>query len=97
MIKSVHSFCFCEEIVDILLDIEAIHEDEGRRLILFEQLLLERVAVLSVVDDDFAIGSAYEPFVVGLEEADVKAVQRSVHTCQVLDRNGQRRPRFNMD
>ena len=59
MIKCVHAFRLREEIVYILLDIEAIHEDECRRLTLFEQLLLERVTILSVIDNDFAIGSAY--------------------------------------
>ena len=97
MIKRVHALRLCEEIVDVLLDIEAIHVDESRRLILLEQLLLERVAILSVVDNDFAVGSANEPFVVGLQEADVKAVQRCVQTCQVLDRDGQRCPRFNVN
>ena len=97
MIKRVHALRLSEEIVNILLDIEAVHEDEGGRLILLEQFLLERVAILSVVDNDFAIGSANQPFVVGLQEADIEAVQRRVHACQVLNRDGQRSPRLNMD
>ena len=85
MVKCVHTLSLREIIVNILLHIKTIHEDEGRRLVLLEQLLLERVTVLSIVDNDFAIGSADKPFVVWFQETDIKAVQCCVHTCQILD------------
>ena len=66
MIQCVDSLCLSEAIVDVLLHIEAVHEDESRRFVPIEQLLLERVAVLPVVDDNFAVSRADQPLVVRL-------------------------------
>ena len=64
VVQCVHFLRLSEAIVDVLLDIERVHKNEGRRISFIEQLLLEGVAVLTVVDDDLAVGSAYKPLVV---------------------------------
>lgn len=78
MVECVYTLYLRVAIVHILLHIEAVHVDESWRLTLLEQLLLERVAVLSIIDDDFAISSADKPFVIRFKEADVEAVQGCV-------------------
>ena len=97
MVECVDTLYLSVAIVHILLHIEAVHVDESWRLTLLEQLLLERVAVLSIIDDDFAISSADKPFVIRFEEADVEAVQGCVQRYQVLDRNCKRPPDLHVD
>ena len=59
MVESIHTLRLSEKVVHILLNIEAVHENKSWRVPLFEQLLLKRIAVLSVVDDDFSICSTH--------------------------------------
>jgi len=55
VIKSVNSLSFSKTVVYILLYVEAVHENKSRRLRLFKQLLLEAVAVLSIVNKHFPV------------------------------------------
>lgn len=55
MVQGVHAFGLCEAVVHVLLQVERVHEDENRWLVLVEQFLFERVAVLAVVDDHLAV------------------------------------------
>jgi hypothetical protein len=66
VIQSVHPFRFSEAIVHIFLHIEAVHEDKSWRFAPLEQLLLERITVLSIVDNYFPISCANEPLIVRL-------------------------------
>ena len=66
VIEGVDSLGLCEAVVDVLLHVEAVHEDESRRVGLVEELLFERVAVLSVVDQYFAICGSGKPLVIRL-------------------------------
>jgi len=68
MIECVDTLGLCEAVVNVFLHVEAVHEYEIGRLRLFKELLLERVAVLSIVHDYFAVSCANEPLVVGFKE-----------------------------
>jgi hypothetical protein len=55
VIECIYTFCFSETIVYILLNIEAIHEYEGRRLRFVKKFLFKAVAILSIVDKNFTV------------------------------------------
>ena len=57
MVECIDTLSFSVAIVHIFLHVEAVHVDEGGRLALLEQFLFERVAVLSVIDDNLTVSS----------------------------------------
>ena len=85
MIQCIDTLGLREAIVHVLLHIEAVHVDESRRFVSIEELLLERVAVLPVVDDHLAVSCADKPLVVRFQERNIEAVQGSVQADQVLN------------
>jgi hypothetical protein len=78
VIKCINFLGLCEEIVNVLLDVERVHEDEGRRSRFVKDFLFERVAVLSVVDTDFAVAGRDQPLIVWLQEGHIKPVHGDV-------------------
>ena len=64
VVQSVDSFSLCKAIVNIFLHIKTVHVNELWRIIFFKQLLLETVAVLAVVNDNFTMRAAQEPLVI---------------------------------
>lgn len=72
MVQSVDSLGFRKAVIDILLHVEAVHEDESRRSVTLEQLLLKRVAVLAIVYNDFTVGCGSQPLVVWLKEGNIE-------------------------
>jgi hypothetical protein len=59
VVQLVDLFSLCEAVVDILLDVEGVHEAELGRRPRVKQFLLEGISVLSVVDDSLAIACAH--------------------------------------
>ena len=57
MVECIDALSLSVAIVHVFLHIEAVHVDKGGWLALLEQFLFERVAVLSVIDDDLTVGS----------------------------------------
>jgi hypothetical protein len=64
VVQCVYFLRLGETIINVLLDIKRVHKDECRWICLIEQLLLERITVLTIVDDNLSVGSAYKPLVV---------------------------------
>ena len=73
VIKGVYSLGLSEAVINILLHVETVHEDESWRVSFIKELLLERIAILSIVDEYFAISCGSQPLIVRLEERDIKA------------------------
>lgn len=78
MVECIDSLRLSEAVVDVFLHVEAVHKNERGRLRSIKQFLLERVTILSVVYNYFAISCADEPFIVRFEETDIKRVYSCV-------------------
>lgn len=94
VVQSIDFPCLHKVVVHVLLHVKRVHVNKLRRLRFLEEFLLERVAVLAVVDDHFACRGAGEPLVVWFQEAHVERVESGVEADQVRQRNCQRVPRF---
>jgi len=61
-------------IIGVVLDVEGIHEVELRRLEFVEYFLVQRVKILSVVNNNLSISCGHEPFVVRFEVGEVERI-----------------------
>ena len=75
MVQCVDSLSLSEAVVDVLLDVEAVHVDEHWWFVLIEKLLLERVAVLSIVDNNFSIGGTHQPLIIRFQKGHIETVK----------------------
>jgi hypothetical protein len=72
VVQSVDFLDLRKAVLRVFEHIKRVHEDEIGRLALLEQFLFKSVAVLPVVDHNFAVCGRGEPLVVRLEETTVK-------------------------
>lgn len=87
VVQRVHSLGLSKAVINIFLDVKAVHENELGWGGLVEQLLLEAVAVLAIVDHDLAVGARHKPLIIWFQEGDVVARDWNVERDQVLDRD----------
>ena len=97
VVERVAAFGLGECVVHVVERVECVHEVELRRVGLVEQLLLERVEVFPVVDNNLAVCGADEPLVVGFEEGHVEGVEGRVYRGYLLDLDGERVPLLHVD
>ena len=75
MVQSVASLRLHEVVLQEVKSIEIVHEVVNWRLGLVEYLLTQRIEVLSVVNDHFAVLSREQPLVVWLQVRVLEAVK----------------------
>lgn len=97
VIKRVTPLGLGEVIAHKVEQVERVHVVEHGQIELIEYLLVQRVEVLSVVHDDFAICSGYEPFVVRLEIRKFKRIDCSVYRDERHHPDAERIPRLYED
>lgn len=97
MIERVAPPCLGVSVAHIVLKIKRVHIIELRRLQLVKEFLIQRVEVLSVVHNHFAICSCHQPLVVGFQVRVFKCIDRCVDRDQRVNLDGQRRPRIHED
>ena len=74
----------------VVKQVEGVHVIENWRLHLVKDLLVQRVEILTVVNDDLAVGRCHQPFVVGLQVREIERVDRGLDANQRdhFDREG---------
>ena len=82
VVECIYFLSLSEVVVDVLLHIERIHENKGWWCTFIKYFLLKRVAVLSVINHDFAAGRPDQPLIVRFQERNVKTINTSVQADQ---------------